>query len=217
VKCEDTKTDGSPCRANALRDSDPPRCRLHALSAEERNGQAQKAAKASGFARRSKAEPRARSGIPPAVSLADILGVCTPALSATFEHGPPDWGARLAAVGTIVATFPRYLRDTPENVRALIEEFLPSSLPEGTRERLALENVYVAMRAEWDALRVRHHPVTGLYSESYPPHLIAPWEDAKALQAAQPKPEGDLRRTDDGALLLYREGESFPLLVPEGY
>jgi hypothetical protein len=209
-KCEALKEDGARCGAWALRESDPPRCRIHSLTPEELSAQATKAAKKSAFVRRSTAEPTMSTGLAPTVTLADVLRVCAPALEATFDHnGQPDWTARLAAAGTVLVSFPRQLRDTPEKVKELLESFLPSTVQkqQGMKERLTEANVYRAMREEWNHLRVRYHPVTGLFSEPYPEHLIGPSEDAKAVRAAQPKPEGELVHLPDGTTLLYRDGD----------
>jgi hypothetical protein len=180
---------------------------LHSLTPEQRSEGARKAATVSAFVRKSKAEPRASVGVSPTVSLLDVLAVCLPALSATFEHtGEPDWSARLAAAGTLLAAFPRYLRDTPEGVRELLETILPERLRDELGEQLEPDSVYSAMRAEWDELRVRHHPVTGLYVEAYPNHLIAPYESTAKIQASRPKPEGRVERVD-GRLVLHRPGK----------
>lgn len=216
--CEAVTKTGGSCRAKALRDSDPPRCRLHAMTPEQRSADAKRAAHNSAFARRSKAEPKASSGLGPTVTLLDVIEACVPALSATFSHDQsPDWSARLAAAGTLLVSFPRQLRDTPERVRALIEQCLPSQVLDqaGIRERLKAQNVYTAMRQEWDRLRVKNDPTTGLYIEPYPPHLIAPWEDRKVVLASQPNPTGRIEHALDGAVILYRDGEDMPLLVPQ--
>lgn len=215
-KCGAERADGKPCQAYAIRGNDPPRCSLHSLSAEERSDRARKAGRARQAIRRSQAEPKPRLGLSPTVSLEDILRACAPALEATFEHnGEPDWGARLAAAGTLVLSFPRGLRDSPEHVQELLGQILPEHVIEqsGMRERLG--KVYYEMRREWDKLKIRHNPLTGLYIEEYPAAYIAPWEDRRTVLASRQTPQGNLRRTENGSLLLERQGQP-PLLVLSG-
>jgi len=205
--------EGEPCSAAALRDSEPPRCYVDSLDAEGRKALSQKAAAKSKLVRQAKAEPKVRTGLDPNVSLLDIAAACAPALEAVYEHdGTPDWGARLAAAGTMLSCFPRQMRATPEHVRSLLNDFLPSRLIE-LRERANETNVYKAMREEFHRLVIRHHPIGGLYFD-VPDFMIAPWEDRARVRADMPKPEGELERLPTGELLLRRDGK-FPLLVPE--
>ena len=207
---------GEQCRAKALRDSDPPRCLAHSRSEEERKQHSEKMARRSAWVRKSRAdELPVRDGLAPSVTLADVLEVCRPALTAKLPTGEADWSARLAAAGTLLMSFPRSMRDTPEKVRELLEQVLPSQADE-LHKRVTSTNVYKAMRDEWDRLRVRHHPLTGLYVEPYPGYMFAPSEDRAAIRASQPKPTGWLERTSEGKLVLYREGEQ-PLLIEEDY
>jgi hypothetical protein len=215
-RCTFTKEDGTTCRAWALREQvnskDDPKCRLHSLSKEELTEVARRGGKHRAAQRRMLAEPKVRTGIAPTYSLADVLRVVAPALEATFEHdSSPDWGARLTAAGAILQCFPRYMRSTPEDVQALLMRALPSSVRLSQRD-LQAADVYTAMRAEWDKLRIRHHPIHGLYVEEYPGYTIAPWQEREEVRP--PKPSGRLSRTSDGRLVLNRDGEA-PLLIEE--
>jgi hypothetical protein len=74
------------------------------------------------------------------------------------------------------------------------------------RQRLTAQSVYTAMREEWDALRIRHHPVIGIYVARYPGYMIAPWEDRQGRPPFPAEPDGTLERTADGRLILHRDG-----------
>jgi hypothetical protein len=213
-RCEDVRENGEPCNAWAVRDSDPPRCRLHSMTKEEQLEQASRGGRHRAEQRRLEAEPKPRTNLSADYSLSDILKVVAPALTATFDvTGEADWSARLAAAGTILMVFPRHMRSTPEDVCAVLEQALPSNVRIAEHD-LHAEQVYEAMREEWDRLRIRHHPIAGLYRLPYPGSMIAPWEDRKAVLGSQPKPEGRLSRTSDGQLVLYRDGHA-PLLIEE--
>jgi len=160
------------------------------------------------------AHPRT-SGLDPNITLAEVLAVVRPALTATFSHDEsPDWGARLAAAGTLLAAFPRYLRETPERVRELLSAAVPPELLDA--ERLDAGRAYRELRAEWDHLDgLRWGQLKGLYVKPYPAYMIAPWENAAHIQASQPTPEGTVRQLPDGRHFLERAGELARLLVEE--
>jgi hypothetical protein len=222
--CEAVRDDGGQCRAFAKRDSDPPRCDFHSISKEERVARSVKGGKRRQMLRREAAEPKARSGLSPTVSLEDVLRAVAPALTATFEHnGSADWSARLAAAGTLLTAFPRHLRDTPENVRELLERCLPLSVLEQRemRKRLEAEEVYRAMRDEWIRLQgMSWDELTGLYWEPFPRYMVAPWEDYKTvcmneLPSAIVPDKAPVNVLEDGTVLLRRPGER-PLVIEAG-
>ena len=219
--CEAVKENGEPCGAWARRDSDPPRCALHSESVEERAERARKAAAASSFARRSKAEPRHPNGLRTDVSLADVLKATAPALTAVYEAtGEPDWGARLSAVAVLVLSFPRQLRDRPEKVEQLIRDFLPREAADqkGMRERLLADEVYRALRREWDRLP-QWSELRGLYWLPYPRQFVPPWQSYEEVVKRELPPdiapaEAPVRRLPDGRALLDRRTDPPLLLEP---
>lgn len=219
-RCAALNVRGEPCGASALRDSEPPVCSAHADPKAHRE-KARRGGKRSGARRRAQAEPRPSLKTAPGVSLQDVLRVCGEALTATFEHdGSPDWSARLAAAGTLLLAFPGYRSRSPEEVRALLEDSLPEQIKgqRGWNEQVHPDAVYAALRREWDALQFRADPVARLYRVAqYPPHLIAPWEDARKVQRTRPgaRPLDELPQLPDGSYALPRP-DDVPLIVPVG-
>jgi hypothetical protein len=220
-RCQGVRKDGSPCRKWAVPTSEEPLCAQHLMGEEEWLEQARRGGRGRAAQRREEAGIRPSVGLAPSVTLADVLRVCVPALEATFEHdGSPDWGARLAAAGTILAAFPKYLRSTPAEVRTLLAEVLPDEVyshPEA-RHRLNGHSVYSAMRREWDRLP-SWSPVRGLCVKPYPSHMIAPWEDPAEVQkerpADVPPEEAPVMHLPDGGIALERDGE-LPVLLRDG-
>jgi hypothetical protein len=213
-KCEHVSDEGKQCRAWARRDSEPPRCALHALTPEQRTLRSQLAASASALKRRGDAEPEGGSGLDLGLNLEDIVRVVTPALEATFEHdGRPDWGARLCAAGVLVAAFPRQYRQTPERVRELLDRILPANVRNA--EQIEAEKVYRAMRREWDELPAWSE-LRGLYVKPYPAYMVAPFEDAAAVQRERPADvpleQAPVLRLPNGRVALKRTND-LPLLL----
>jgi hypothetical protein len=181
-KCEHVFEDGRQCGSWALKatyaDEDgTPLCRVHSIAAEGPEALSlamSRMARAGGVKRRREVEPAARSDIDPNLTLADVLEVVRPMLSATFEHnGQPDLGARGLAALIVVTSFPRYLRDTPERVRELLAEVLP---PEVDAGQLETDAIFKAARDEWWALPA-YHPLHGLVARELPRSLVPPWLD----------------------------------------
>lgn len=216
-KCEYVNDEGVQCRAYALRDVDPPRCSIHSMSPEQRKARSHRAASVSALRRRANVEPKVRSGLDCDLFLEDVVAVIRPALEATFDHdGSPDYSARLAAAGTLLAAFPRQYKETPEKVRELLERVLPE--PVSDAERMKSERVYRAMRREWDELP-SWHPIRGLYVKRYPSYMVAPWENAEQIQkqrpADVPADRASVRQLEGGRAILERPGGLPLLLEPE--
>lgn len=225
-KCGAVTKAGTPCRSFALRDSDPPRCLTHSLTDAERRERAQKGARKSALVRRAKSEPRPSLGLGIGLTADDVLGVVAEGLKATYaDVGLPneaDWPTRLLACFVIVSLLQRSMKKTPEEAQAALERALPASVgqdPEAARQ-LKVGEAFKLARREWNSLRLRYSKLVGLYTEEYPPGLIAPWEDrAKVLREERPVPIPP-READE---LLMRVGEelylprpgSFPLAIPE--
>jgi hypothetical protein len=213
--CKGLRSDGEPCRAYAVEDSDY--CRLHSLTPEERKQSAKKAAKASAFRRRARHEAQPRSGLADGVSLATVAEAVAPALVATFPHdGSPDWSARLAAAGTLLLAFPRSMRQSPEKVRELLERCLPEQVFEDMGDRMEADRVYRALRAEW-LEAPRWSPTRGLFWDDLPRELVAPWEDyatvvKREVPADVPPDQAPIVHTADGRVLRLRPGKP-PLLL----
>lgn len=211
-RCTAIKANDEPCGAYAVPGSDPPLCRQHGMTPEERSEHARTMGEASGASRRARAKPRGRAGLPP-LAKEDVVSVIAPALTGTLETGEADWSARLAAIGVLVVSFPQHYRLTPEKVRELIERALPVSVLEEREmiERLSAQAVYKSLRQEW--LRVPSwHPIRGLFHESFPRAYIAPWEDydevcRNEMPADIPPDRAPVTRLHDGSNLLRREGQ----------
>jgi len=120
-------------------------------------------------------------GIAPNVSLADIVTVCKHAFGATFDapgsdiHGQPDWSARLAAAATLVALFPRALRTTPQDAKALLRDVLADTEHEQLAERDPSEWYRALRREHFDAC-ARYDDLRGLYAAEIPSWLVGPGE-----------------------------------------
>lgn len=225
--CGATTKSGDPCKAKALRDSDPPRCINHARTPEERVEAARKAARRSAEVRRAHAAPRPRSGLAAGVTIDDVLAIVADGLTATFaDAGLPneaDWPTRLLSALALVSLFPPSMRKTPEEAQGALERALPPSIatdPEAAH-RLNVSAAYTHARKEWNRLRLRYSPLIGLYVEEYPPFLIAPWEDRQTVLREErpppvpPREAADLLvRTSSGELYIRRDG-ALPLLIPE--
>jgi len=161
-------------------------------------------------------EPKPTADLDPGLTLADVLKVVRPALTATFDHdGSPDHGARLLGCFVLVSAFPRYLRETPERVRELLEQVVPESVFDP--ERMGAEEVFRAARAEFWSLP-GWHPIRGVFRRELPRALVAPWEDYSTVvrrEAPALPDESKIRRLEGGRALLGREGQVPLLLEPE--
>jgi hypothetical protein len=210
-QCIGKKKNGEQCNKWAVPTSEEPYCAQHLMSEEawkelQREGGRKRAAQ-----RREEAKTKPGAGLAPNVSLADVLRVCVPAMTSVYEAtGEPDWSARLAACGTLLAAFPSYLRSTPAEVANLLATILPPEVyshPEA-KHRITPNAIYRAARAEYDRLpglnplvRIQRHP--------YPSHTIGAWEDPKAVYASKPAdahpPEDELIEVepeeDNGGLI----------------
>jgi hypothetical protein len=223
-QCEHVNPEtGEQCRAwglhSTFEDQDGPRCRIHALTPDELSREASRMARANAALRRAEVEATPRSGLDPGISLAGVLEVIRPALTATLPAGEADWSARLAAAGTLLAGFARYYRETPEKVNELLREAIPE---EAYDERMNASRVYLNMRAEWDKLDgLRWSDLTGLYVKPYPAWMIGPHEEAAKVQQSRPKPisparaEARIIRLPDGEVAIRRDGQ-LPRLLETG-
>jgi hypothetical protein len=218
VQCEAVKENGEQCRGFALVESydspDGPRCRVHAMSAEERSASSRRMAARSAVRRHNDLDAAPRlSGLEGTVTLAEVLFVVREALDARFPiTHEEDWGTRLAACGTLLSAFPRDMRRTPGEIRDLIRVAVPEEVRTPEMEDAA--RVYKELRAKWDSLDgIRWSDLKGLYVLPYPEWCIAPFENRYYLQGKQTRPRGKVKRGLDGSVSLERE-EQFPLLVP---
>jgi hypothetical protein len=187
-QCEGTKLDGERCKKWALPTSEEPYCHQHSMTPEEWKELQRRGGKARAAQRREEAKTKPGAGLAPNVSLADVLRVCVPALTAVYEAtGEADWSARLAACGTLLAAFPSYLRSTPAEVRNLLATILPPQVYSDTeaKHRITPNAVYRAMRAEYDRLP-ETSPLVRIQRHPYPPQAIAAWEDPKTVYASKP-------------------------------
>src|SRR4051794_22949613 len=182
--CQGTRKNGQPCSKPAVRDpavlerfpdKEGPWCYQHLLGEEGWAEVAKRGGKHRAAKLRADAEAHDRS-LSPDISLEDIYRAIAPVFAATLETGEPDWGARLAAVATLLRNFPRYRRSEPRDVEELIARFLPKELPDRREllERAKAEKVYRQMREEWSRLKLRHHPITGLYVAPFSTGLLRP-------------------------------------------
>lgn len=176
-RCEAINRKQEQCSAYALRDSDPPRCYLHAMSAAEVDDWRKKARKAANHKRRVAADAKEASvGFADGVTLQMVLDACVTALDAKIEYTHEiDHGARLSACAILLQTFPKSLRTTPDECRMLLHHLL-----DGTRhEDLADQEppkMFAALRREWIDTRTRVDSLGQLYSEPVPSWMLAPGE-----------------------------------------
>lgn len=224
-QCEQQLENGERCTAHALteerresqgiEDDAPYLCRIHQLAADGNLSKVQRrAALASGAARRREVEASSRlSGLDPKVTLVQVLDVVRPALTATLLTSEPDWSARLCAAGVLLAAFPRYLRNSPEQVNELLRQAIPAEVYD---ERMTADTVYRNMRHEWDQLDgLGWSDLRGLVVRPYPPFMVGPHEDAARIQASRPAPPPDakVRRLPTGQHVLDRGPRELPLLL----
>jgi hypothetical protein len=206
------------CGAYALRDSDPPRCRIHSMTPEEVSAASRRAAARSAVVRHGDVESAPRlSGLDPGVTLAELLPIIREALAAKFDYtNEIDWNTRLAAVGTLLSAFPREYRRTPEDCAELIRRAIPPEIRSPEMEDA--RKVYAALRESWDAIDgLRYSALKGLWVARYPAWCIAPFEDARKIQGSRPKPvppkRAPVMKLPDGRVAVERTGQA-PLVVP---
>jgi hypothetical protein len=100
---------------------------------------------------------------------------------------------------------------------------LLDAVPEGMRPSFVppVEDIYRANRAEWRKASIRYREATGLFVDSYPPTMIAPWEHVDEVTKNEPlptfedwtvEPLGDspthvLARSPRGDEVIVRRGE----------
>jgi hypothetical protein len=187
-RCEGLKLNGERCKKWADPRSEEALCYQHLIGEEAWKELQREGGRTRGAQRREEAKTKPGAGLAPSISLADVLRICVPALTAVYEAtGEPDWSARLTAAGTILAAFPSYLRSTPKEVRNLLATVLPPEVyshPEA-QHRVTPGAVYRAMRAEYDRLPDTS-PLVGIQRHPYPPHTIGEWEDPKTVYAGKP-------------------------------
>jgi len=218
IQCSVIKESGEQCKCFALVDSyddlDGPKCRVHAMTLEERKAESKKMAARSAVRRHGdiRSAPRL-SGLGEAVTLAEVLSVVRDALEATFPiTHEADWGTRLAACGTLLSAFPRDMRRTRDEVRDLLRAVVPDEVRTAEMEDAA--RVYKELRAKWDSVDgVRWSDLKGLYVLPYPEWSIGVFENRYQLQGKRRRPKGKVKHGLDGSVSLEREGQ-FPLLVP---
>jgi len=212
---------GEQCKAWAMKatyeDERGPRCRLHSMSPEEVSAAARHAARKSAVVRHADTEAATRlSGLDPGVTLGQLMPILREALTARLETGERDWNAALSACGTLLAGWPRFLRSSPEECRELLRRAIPPEIL--SDELLDTRRVYRELRVCWDDLDgLRWSGLRGLYVAEYPAWMVAPWEDARAIQKSRPADvppdRAPVRQLPDGRPALLREGE-LPFLLP---
>jgi hypothetical protein len=166
-------------------------CYQHSVSEAEWKAAARRGGLAAAAKKREAKSGSPRSGLQPHVSLEEVLQVCTSGLSATFaDAGLPteiDWTTRLLSILVLIGVFPRQHRAKPEEAAALIhrvlsEKQLPASTEDETKK--LVQKSYEQAREAWRQERGMVAALRGLYTdERYPKDLVAPWEDAAALNA----------------------------------
>jgi hypothetical protein len=218
-KCSFELENGATCQAWALRESQPPLCRAHALSPEERSAMARQMARKSAVVRRGDTEARPSSDLDPGISLREVLQVLRPMLTATFSHDrSPDYGSRGLAALVLVTSFPRFYRSSPSEMRRLLEEVLPADVQETSPELLEAERVFRLARAEWWALPA-WHPIRGLVPRPLPRSLVPPWQAYQLVVRAEaprdvPPEEAPVVHFPDGRVALKR-GSELPVVLEE--
>jgi hypothetical protein len=84
-------------------------------------------------------------------------------------------------------------------------------------ERRIAQNVYVALRAKWDSLKVRHHPLSGPVRLAVPLVHARPKRGQECDPSCPAEPSGRLERIPDAKLLLHRDGYDVPLIVEQDF
>src|SRR5262249_12154311 len=85
-----------------------------------------------------------------------LIEVVAPALVAVIEEPGwprvPDWNARLSAVALLLEMMPDWYRDSPQQMRELLDRILPDAVADA---RLTPERAYIALAQEKHRLRER--------------------------------------------------------------
>jgi hypothetical protein len=109
--CGATRSNGSQCRAWALRDSEPPRCKFHSMTPEELRAHQQRG-------RRARTEnARRRHGVVPPALVAKAGDTIAALLDAEIEPGEPDYQYRAWGVLALAVVF----KIPPDDRRRLLE------------------------------------------------------------------------------------------------
>lgn len=129
--CGHLRDDGSQCRAWALRDSEPPRCNFHAMSAEELSAFQSRGRRA----RTEKA--RRKHGVIPPRRVEQAGEIVAALLDAELPDGSgePDWGQRAWGVLALAAVF-KIPRDDRERLLEIVRKARPRLVQDPQRERL---------------------------------------------------------------------------------
>jgi hypothetical protein len=217
---------GEQCKAWALRatfedrdeDDALPLCRVHhVLESEGEEGLSRamsRMAKRGGVVRRGETEASPRlSGLDPELRFADVAPILHEALTARHEYTHEiDHNARLAAIGTLLSAWPKYLRTSPVECKQLLPDAIPEEIL--TPEMLDVERSYRELRASWDELDgLRWSKLKGLYMKPYPAWMIAPWENADRIQRSRPKSSADVLHLPNDDVAVKRPGK-LPALIP---
>lgn len=219
VKCEAITKSGAQCRAVAMHGTDPPRCNTHSKTPEELREHVAKMGRARQHQRRVERDASEdHAWVAEGITKADILRVCSEALGATFHapgsdiDGTPDWSARLTGAATLLACFPRSLRSTPDDAKALLQDILSGTKHEQVAKKIDPAEAYKALRAEWFDSCARYDELRGLYAAQVPVFMLGPGETrAEVMKAEAPSFEGwtinTNARSDTHAIATTPEGE----------
>lgn len=180
---------GTRCRKNAITGSE--HCYMHSLSDSERQEHMSRMGRARQMQRRIKSEAaESIAGVAEGVTKQQILDVCVKLLDATFAvpgtaiDGEPDHAARSSAAIVLLNCFPRSLRMTVADCRAILHDLLAGTRHEALAKIDPLEH-YRTMRSEWWDAALRLDPLRGLYAKPCPAFLVGPGEDLAAILAAE--------------------------------
>lgn len=217
-KCSFELANGSMCQAWALRASDPPLCRAHSMTPEERSSEGRRMAHLSGIRRRGDTEARPLADLRPDITLREVLDVVRPCLTATHVTGEPDISSRLAGCAVVLLAFPSYLRDSPEKCRELLARALPEELVPDP-ERVRAEATFASLRKEWFSLPA-WHPIRGLVPRPLPREFVPPWQQYHLVVRAEaprevPPEEAPVVHFPDGRVALKRGPNELPVMLKE--
>lgn len=191
TRCSALSKRGEPCRAFAVGGTDPPLCRVHAMTPEEVKAHTARMGQRRQQQRRLAADASERTAaIADGVSLEDVLRVCVKLMDAKFDvpgtalDGEPDHAARSSACVVLLNVFPRRLRSTVRDCRAILHELLDGTRHADLARVDPLEH-YKAMRAEWWDAAIRHDDLRGLYVKPCPPFMVHESEDLDEIMRTE--------------------------------
>lgn len=146
---------GTPCRGGALPGSDPPRCKIHSLSAQERHELAVQGGKARGAKAREAA--RSRQGRP-FISTEDLYKVgevIRDLLDSTLDRGEPnmlDRGLGVYLLAQVYAFRPEQKRE----LLRLLGQVRPNLVRDQQRSRLlSFREAQATLRTMYEQGRIR--------------------------------------------------------------